>query len=177
MPSFTFSADLSLIVFFAVVISFVFIVGRQQSVRLIIATYIAVIACEGFGIVSARLLGNPQLALGAIGIPFASSTAALLKIFFVAVTIIIFMVRSGVDVAYTKEVNRYFDLGATVLFGFSTAGLIASTMLLYAAKGGFLTFSLLQSQATLLGLLVLNQPLWFALPAFLIVLIGVVHGE
>ena len=43
------SWDLFVIVFFAVIIAYSFIIGRNQTLKVIIASYIAILASDGIG--------------------------------------------------------------------------------------------------------------------------------
>ena len=53
------SWDLFVIVFFTVIIAYTFIIGRNQAVKIIISTYIAILAADGVGnIVERYFLGQ-----------------------------------------------------------------------------------------------------------------------
>ena len=45
----TLTWDLFIIVFFAVIITYSFIIGRREAIKIIIATYIAIVAVQGSG--------------------------------------------------------------------------------------------------------------------------------
>jgi hypothetical protein len=185
MPSLTLSWDLFIVVFFAIVMSYSFIIGKHQSIKVIIASYIAIIATQGIGNVLMRLLGNSAETLVSMGIPADPTMIALGKIFFFAVCVIIFVIRSGIDVSYSKEAGTVLNIVYTGLFGFSTAGLVVSTILTYAAGSGILDASLvahgsvlqLVQGSTLMQLMILNQDIWYTLPAFLIIATGFVHND
>lgn len=185
MLNLTLSWDLFIVVFFAIVMSYSFIIGKHQSMKVIIASYIGVITVQGIGNAMMRLAGNTGQTLVSMGIPIDTTVIAVTKIFFFAVCIIIFVTRSGIDVTYEKEAGKILDIVYTGLFGFSTAGLIVSTILTYASGSGVLdatliahgTIAPLVEGSTLMQLMVLNQDVWFTLPAFLIVATGLVQSE
>ncbi len=185
MVTLTLSWDLFIVVFFAIVMSYSFIIGQHQSMKVIIAAYIGIIATQGIGNVLFRLMGDSAGMLSSIGIPLDVTMIALAKIFLFAVCIIIFVIRSGIEVSFDKEAGTVLGITYTGLFGFATAGLIVSTIITYAAGGGILDSSVVASSAiatmakgsVLMQLMILNQDIWFTLPAFLIIATGLVHND
>lgn len=185
MFNLTLSWDLFIVVFFAIVMSYSFIIGKHQSVRVIIASYIGIIATQGIGNVFTRILGDSQEMLMSVGIPMDMSLIALGKIFVFAICVIIFVTRSGIDVTYENDAGRILSIVYTGLFGFATAGLIVSTILTYAVGSGILDATIIAQSAIaeitkgsfLMQLMILNQDIWYTLPAFLIVATGFVHND
>ena len=185
MLSLTLSWDLFIVVFFAIVMSYSFIIGKDQSMKVIIASYIAIIATQGIGNVLFRLIGDQGDVLRSVGIPVDITLVSLAKIFLFAVCIIIFVTRSGIEVTHEKDTGSILSIVYTGLFGFSTAGLIVSTILTYAGGTGILDSALVTSSvltplvagSALMQLLILNQDIWFTLPAFLIIAVGLIHND
>lgn len=185
MPAVALSWDLAVVVFFAILMSLGFIIGKNRLITVIIASYIAVIATEGIGRVFLRLTGGGPKFFGIAGIPFDPILLSLGKIFLFALCAIIFMLRSGIDVSHNKDTGSVVTIIYTGLLGFSLSGLITSTILSYAAgsslfTSGFLSASIAGPQlhkGTLAVLLILNQDLWYALPAFLIITIGFIKNR
>ena len=185
MLSLTLSWDLFIVVFFAVVMSYSFIIGKDQSMKVIIASYIAIIATQGIGNVLARLVGDGGQVFRSVGIPVDITMVSLAKIFVFAICIIIFVTRSGIEVTHEKDTGTILSIVYTGLFGFSTAGLIVSTILTYAGGTGILDSGIaatsviapLVTGSILMQLMVLNQDIWFTLPAFLIIAVGLIHND
>lgn len=184
MPLLTLSWDLFIVVFFAIVMSYSFIIGKHQSMKIIIASYIAIIATQGIGNVAARLLAASGGTLESMGIPVDPTMIALGKIFFFAVCVIIFVIRSGIEVSYEKDAGTILNIVYTGLFGFSTAGLVVSTILTYSSGAGILDNAIaagsiapLAAGSTLMQLMILNQDIWYTLPAFLIIAMGFLHND
>ncbi len=185
MMQLSLSWDLFIVVFFAIVMSYSFIIGKQKSMKIIVAAYISVIAVQGIGNVLARVLMNSGMTMESMGIPIDVTMIALAKIFLFALCIIVFVLRSGIDVSYDKDAGSILSMVYTGLFGFSTAGLVVSTILTYAAGSGILDSTLaahgtivpLAAGSTLMQLMILNQDLWYTLPAFLIIALGFLHND
>jgi hypothetical protein len=138
MMQLSLSWDLFIVVFFAIVMSYSFIIGKQQSMKIIIASYISIIAVQGIGNVLMRVVHNSGMTLESLGIPVDVTMIALAKIFIFAICIIVFVLRSGIDVSYDKDAGSVLSIVYTGLFGFSTAGLVVSTILTYASGSGIL---------------------------------------
>lgn len=185
MPNITLSWDLFIVVFFAIVMSYAFLIGKDQSMKVIIASYIAVIATQGIGNVLMRLVGDGDAVFRAVGIPLDITLISLSKIFVFALCIIIFVTRSGIDLTHDKDTGTILSILYTALFGFSTAGLIISTVLTYVGGNGILDTAIVSSSvltpliqsSMLMQLMILNQDIWFTLPAFLIVAVGLIHND
>jgi hypothetical protein len=183
--NFTLSWDLFIIVFFAIVISYSFIIGKTQSVKVIIASYISIIATQGIGNVIERLSGNSNVAMQIMDVPVNLSVLAGVKIFLFAFFIIVLSMRSGIAIAYAKESSSVAGMVFTALFGFATAGLIVSTILTYATGKGILDMSLaidpgvlpLVENSVIMLMMILNQDIWFTLPALLIIAAGFIQSD
>jgi len=165
--------------------SYSFIVGRHESMKIIIASYIGIIATQGIGSVAARLSAQSGATFASMGIPMDMTMIALGKMFLFALCVIIFVIRSGIEVSYEKDAGTVLNIVYTGLFGFSTAGLIVSTILMYASGTGILSSVLIADGAlgplvatsTLMQLMIINQDIWYTLPAFLIIAMGFIHND
>ena len=84
----TLSWDLFVIVFFAMVVAYSFIIGKHESVKIIIATYIATVAVQGMGNILERLTGQSQQVLTILGLTVDSTLLAIVKLVIFVATII-----------------------------------------------------------------------------------------
>ncbi len=176
--------DLFIIVFFALVITYSMIIGKHQSVKIIVATYIAIVAVQGITNIIERLTGETEPLLTVLGLTIDNAVLTAVKLAIFIAIIIFFAVRGGLEVAYTKEPGTTMNLILTALFGAATAGLLLSTLLTFV-----LNIPLLQSETTieklgdvagkskLLELMVWNLDLWFSLPALLILAVGFMSND
>lgn len=183
--SITLSWDLFIIVFFATVMAYSFIIGKTQSVKVVIASYIAILATQGIGNILLRLTGSTSSMLSTIGLGIDTSVISIAKIILFIAFIILLSVRSGIHVAYEREGSSLMNLVYTALFGFFTAGLIVSTILTYATGRGILEAGTVPSPqlsaaleaSPLMQIMILNQDLWFTLPALLLVGVGFIKNK
>jgi len=181
----TLSWDLFIIVFFAMVIAYAFIIGKHDSVKLVIATYIATVAVQGLGNIFERLTGESHAMLTMLGMSVDTTILATTKLVFFAAVVIFIMIRSGINIEYGKEPGTMLSTVITAMFGFATAGLILSTLLTFVTGGVILDTALADStsvspiiqQSKLMQVLIFNQDLWYSLPAILILGVGLLSSE
>ncbi|MEK7591514.1 MAG: hypothetical protein AAB489_04910 [Patescibacteria group bacterium] len=181
----TLTWDLFIIVFFAVIITYSFIIGRREAIKIIIATYIAIVAVQGIGNVLQRVLAEASDVLLTLGISMEASLLSTFKLVLFIVIIIALAIKAGIAVTYEKEPGMPLNAALTGLFGFTTAGLLLSTMLTYTAGVPLLdknlpavaSLSPIIQQSQLMQLMILNQDLWFSLPALALLVAGIVGNR
>ncbi|PIR49957.1 hypothetical protein COU79_02005, partial [Candidatus Peregrinibacteria bacterium CG10_big_fil_rev_8_21_14_0_10_54_7] len=181
----TLSWDLFVIVFFAVVITYSFIIGKHESVKIIISTYIAIVAAQGMGNLIERLSTESQPLFSMVGLTLDIQLLATTKLILFILTIIFLAVRGGFEIDYQKDGNTIVDIAMTALFGFVTAGLMLSTLMTFVADAPLLDKNIAQSpfiatiiaHSRLMELMVLYQDLWFALPAIILLVIGFMSSQ
>lgn len=181
----TLSWDLFIIVFFGIVIAYSFIIGKHESVKIIIATYIATVAVQGVGNILDRLTGESQPFLVVLGLSVDSTLLSTVKLVIFVATIIFIAARAGIEIEYSKEPSNSITTIVTGLFGFATAGLLLSTLFSFIAGGPLLDAHIAESanistiieQSNLMQMMILNQDLWFSLPALLLVGVGLLSSE
>ena len=176
----TLSWDLLVVIFFATIVAYSFIVGRDSSVKIIIATYISIVAVQGTGNVLMQLSDSTKGVGDIIGLPGGGQWVALIKIGLFVAVILFLALRGGFDMHYVKDIPGIWDTLLTGVFGFATAGLILSTLLTYIAGKPILAMDLgtsapltpLLAQSTLIDVMVRFQNVWFAFPAILLLAMG-----
>lgn len=177
----TLSWDLFIIVFFALVVTYSFIIGKKESVKVIVASYMAVVAVQGLSNLLERLLGsNSAASLNLLGFSLGTSSLSIVRTV-LFITIVVFLaVRSGVEIQYLKEGSWIINALVTALFGFASAGLLLSIVVTYISGADLLDVKLTTAaslspiiqQSQLMQVMILNQDLWFAFPAILLIAVG-----
>jgi hypothetical protein len=182
----TLSWDLFIIVFFALVITYSFIIGKHESVKIIIASYIAVVAVQGIGNFLARMSADyskPVFSL--LGITVDITLLSTTKLVLFVAAIIFLAVRGSFEIEFRRDPGGTLDTVLTGVFGFATAGLLLSTLLTYVADVPLLskniaetkTIATIVAQSHLMSTMVTYQDLWFTLPALLILGTGFIGRE
>ncbi len=155
--------------------------GKDESVKIVIATYIATIAVQGVGNLLAMAgKASPQL-LGFLGYSLDMNIVSTIKILIFVTLVIVLAIRGGFVLAYDQEMEGIWETMLTGAFGFATAGLLLSTLLTYIAARPILDTQIADSpslaplllQSRLVQIMVLYQDLWFSIPAFLLLAIGI----
>jgi len=184
----TLSWDLFIAFFFAVVTAYSFIIGKHQTLTILIAVYIAILATQGLGNIFMRFSGETEPVyriFKVLGVTLNMSTISLSRLVLFMAIIIAVALKGGFSVQYGKSHSSLIALIATGLFGFATGGLIVIALLTFVAGSPLLDPSLgakeiltpLMGQSYLVQAMVLNQDLWFSLPALLLVGFGLLREE
>ncbi len=181
----TLSWDLLVIIFFATIVAYSFIVGRDSSVKIIVAAYIAIVAVQGTGNMLMQLSDSSESTWNIIGLSMGEQWIALTKIVLFVAVVLFLALRGGFDIHYAKDIPGLWDTLLTGVFGFATAGLILSTLLTYIAGkpilaldlGGAAPLSPLLAQSILIDAMVRYQSMWFAFPAILLLAMGFYNGD
>ena len=178
----TLSWDLLIIVFFAVIIAYSFIVGKEESVKIVVSSYVAAVAVQGFGNILEKVLHSSQDILLTLGFGSDLWWMSFVKLILFVAAIVFLAIRAGFDVQYKPHTEGWQDIALTGVIGFATAGLLVSTILTFIAGRPILDAHLMTAptlaplivQSPLVWALVEYQDLWFSLPAFLLLGVGFV---
>ena len=170
------SWDLLLIVVVALIIAYSFIVGKEESVKIILSTYVAAVAVQGFGNVVEKGLNASGSFLETVNMLPKTEWIAMLKLTLFAVAVVFLAVRAGFEIKYVKTADGWQNSVLTGCIGFANASLLLATLVAFIAGRPILDPLLasapslmpLMHQSTLVWALVHYQDVWFALPAFLL---------
>jgi len=175
--------DLFIIVFFAIILAYSFIVGRNSTLKIIIASYLAILTADSFGnIIDKFVLSNPSLAetpTAALG----PESLVIFKILAFVLVILLVTVRGSFFVVMDREKSLIMNIATTGAFGFLSAGLIISTILIYISGGVFIgeassTIGVdITTDSILAKLMTENYDIWFSLPAIAFVIMSFIGGE
>ena len=180
----TLSWDLFVIVFFAVVMTYSFIIGKHESAKIIIASYIAIVAVQGIGNLLARIsTSEPMFSMLGITVDITLLSTTKLVLFVAAVVFL--AVRGSFEIEFKREPGSTIDLVLTGIFGFASAGLLLSTLLTYVADVPILSKSIAETATIasivhgnpLMATMITYQDLWFAGPALLVLASGFIGRE
>lgn len=172
--------DLLVIVFFAVIVAYSFIVGKDESVKIIIASYISIVAVQAIGNLLEMLNGESSSMMDMLGFGLDMNMISTVKLIIFVAMIIFMAIKGGFEMEYAKDLPGAWDPVITGAFGFATSGLLMSALLTYVAAKPLLDESLAQAPllqpilagSTLMQIMVDYQNLWFCLPALLLLVIG-----
>lgn len=168
------SWDLFIIVFFTVIIAYSFIIGRNQSIKIIISTYIAILTADGVGNLIDRFFLGESPTIKAIALTNNVSSLILLKIVVFIFTIVLITTRGKFQINMSHSHSVMMRMVMSIAYGVLSAGLITSTILIYASGASLLQENSLLMNDAILGiyreselvrLMINNYNAWFSLPA------------
>lgn len=183
----TLSWDLFISFFFAVVTAYSFIIGKHQTLTILIAVYIAILATQGLGNIFVTFSGESEpvfLIFKVLGVDLTISTISIAKLILFMAAIIAIALKGGFSIEEGRS-RTLPALIATGLFGFATAGLIVIALLTFVAGAPLLDPTLgskeiltpLMGQSYLVQMMILHQDWWFSLPALLLIGFGLLLEE
>ncbi len=179
------SWDLFVIVFFTVIIAYSFIIGRNSTLKVIIASYIAILAADGIGnIIERYFLGDDPL-IKLINVDQVDESLVVFKIMIFVLTIVLITTRGRFSINMGRA-GGIMNLILTLTYGILSAGLITSTILLYASGASLVQESInVMNEAVLVmyrdsymvQMMINNYNVWFSLPAITFVLSSMIAEE
>lgn len=177
------SWDLLIILFVALVVAYSFIVGKDASVKIIVATYIAFIAVQALGNVAILLLTASTASL--VGLSLSPEILSIGKLLLFAAAVVFMAVKGGIDIRAGESLGTVWDVALSAALGFSTAALLLSSLVTYVAGRPILDMTLGSADALagiiagspLVLAIVQYQHVWFALPAVLLLVIGILNNR
>jgi hypothetical protein len=180
------SWDLFVIVFFAVIIAYSFIIGRNQTLKIIIASYIAILTADGIGNLIERFLFKGIPADNAIITP-DDSGLVVIKIFIFVFSIVLITTRGRFAINMDKHGSSIINIILNLTYGVLSAGLITSTILIYTSGSSLVqeTSSLVMNEAVMamyrdsvmVQTMINNYNIWFSLPAITFVISSFLGGR
>ena len=170
--------DLFILVFFVVIVAYSLIIGRGNTLKVILGTYVAALAADAFGnIFGASLAGSPLFGEMLTSTSMASEPEAIvfIKVLAFVGLIILFAVKGAFEVNTDETKPAAIRLILSFIYAALSAGLIISVILVFMSGVSFVgggstettTTALwgLSNQSRLIGMILNNIYIWFAVPA------------
>ncbi len=171
------SWDLFIIVFFAIVVAYSFIIGRNYTLKIIIATYIAILAADGMGNLLERYFVGGDPIIPVLANNFTAQTLVLTKVIVFVVTIVLIAIKGSFHIDLPPEKQKLVNFFMTSTYGILSAGLLIATILVYVSGVSFVeggqTANLMTevyNTSFLARLMIDGYSWWFSLPAVAFVL-------
>jgi hypothetical protein len=164
--------DLVVMLFFVIIMAYSYIVGQNGTIKIILSSYIAMLAANGIGNLVAKYILVSQPLIKVMTTSPEENVVIFKMLMFVTITLLLVLKGSfEVDVSRHQSASAKFI--GTSIFGFLSAGLLISTILVFTvgseAEGMFgdnLKEAINLPYRTLfVGYLVKYYNFWFAAPA------------
>lgn len=169
--------DLFVLVFFIVIVSYSLIIGRDNTLKVILGTYVAGFTADALGnLFSMYFAGTPLLNQILKASQFGTETEAIIfvKVLVFVAMVILFAVKGAFSVDVQENSSSTMRLGFSVVYAVLSAGLIISIILVFVSGYSFVGGKIATADTSLLNLatqsmliksIVTHSYLWFSLPA------------
>ncbi len=168
------SWDLVILIFFTIIIAYSFIIGKNQTLKVIISTYIAILTADGLANLLNEYILEKTPVLRAFNLQAGDEVLIFIKIVVLIAAVVLISVKGEFDISLAEERNQGLRALNTFIVGFFNAGLIISTVMIYitglsfiqpetgASNAAILSF---YNQSNIAQALISNYNLWFFIPA------------
>ena len=127
------SWDIFIVVFFTVIIAYTFIIGRNQAIKIIISAYIAILAADGVGNIIERYFLGQDPTIKTFDFTSDEGSLILIKIVIFILSIVLITTRGKFQINMSKSNSLMMRTILALTYGVLSAGLITSTVLIYAS--------------------------------------------
>lgn len=147
------SWDLFILAFFVVIIAYSFIIGRDNTLKVILGTYVAILAADSVGALFGQYFAGSELfvrILQSASVNTDEEAVIFIKVLVFIVFVILFAVRGAFHVETSEDRSSLMRLVMTFLYGFLSAGLIVSAVLSFISGISFVGGGSVQTTKTAL---------------------------
>ena len=173
------SWDLFVIVFFAVIIAYSFIIGRNQTLKIIVASYIAILTADGIGNLIKHYFIGEDAAASTVNLANDEAGLVVIKIFIFILTIVLVSTRGRFTINMERPTSSMMNVILNLTYGILSAGLITSTILIYTSGASLVQETgliineavlAMYRESTMVQTMINNYNIWFSLPAITFVI-------
>ncbi|MBI4231777.1 hypothetical protein HY605_00980 [Candidatus Peregrinibacteria bacterium] len=172
------SWDLFIIVFFVVIVAYSLIIGRDNTLKVILGTYVAALAADSAGNLFGKYFSgsaafNKILTFAQLGTE--DQAVIFSKVLLFVTLVILFAVKGAFYVETADDRSAPVRMVLSIVYAIMSAGLVISTILVFVSGVSFVgggntetTGSALwemYNKSSLVRSIVSNSYLWFSVPA------------
>lgn len=172
------SWDLFVIVFFVIIIAYSFIIGRDNTLKVILGTYVSALAADATGNLFGKYFSGSELFMKLLRVAAVSNedeAIIFVKVLIFVIMVILFAVKGAFEVRTQEDSSSIVRVILIVVYAGMSAGLILSAVLTFVSGISFIgggspeTMSSalwdVYNKSQLIRTLVTHNYLWFAMPA------------
>ncbi len=164
--------DLVVMLFFVIIMAYSYIVGQNGTIKIIISSYIAMLAANGIGNLVAKYILVSQPLIKIMTTSPEENVVIFKMLMFVTITLLL-VLKGSFEVDVSRHQSGSAKFVGTSIFGFLSAGLLISTILVFTVGSetdGLFGQNLQQAidlpyRTLFVGYLVNYYDFWFAAPA------------
>ncbi len=170
------SWDLFIIVFFIIIVAYSLIIGRDNTLKVILGTYISALTADAIGNIFGKYFAGSEgfiNILRLLQIGTEKETVVFVKILVFITMVILFAVKGAFSVSTMKEKSGVICLILSSVYAVMSAGLVISVILVFVSGVSFVsgaqtasvTLTDIYNESVLVKSMVSNSYVWFSLPA------------
>lgn len=180
--------DLFIIVFFGVVIAYSFIIGRNQTLKVITATYVGILCGDALGNLFHRYLASSESFLKflkLLAISNGEQATAFFKVLILITFVVIIAVRGIYSFNSQDKRPLSMRLAVSGVLGLFSAGLMMGAILIFVSGSSLVTGASvgvnplfeIYDQSRLVRIMLDYANFWFFLPGVALILISVFYEK
>lgn len=146
--------DLFILVFFAIIIAYSFILGKDATLKIILGTYASALAADAGGNLLGGKISASQTFLKAtatLGLNNPKDTAIFMKVIIFVTFLIILTIKGSFSVQAHGGKTSGMRVFFTGIYGFLSAALIISVILMYVSGISFIAGSFQPGPASIMA--------------------------
>lgn len=149
-------------------------IGKYQTLKIILSSYMAILASDGIGNLIEKYLIGENPALNVFVAQGENKSIIVLKIAIFVVLTIVLATRGAFGIVVSQEKSRFVSFMVTISYGILSAGLIISTILVYVSGVSLVEATNLlgtnplpsiAESSRFVRVMIENYNIWFSLPA------------
>lgn len=171
--------DLFILVFFFIIVAYSVMIGKDQTIKVILSSYIAILTSDAVGNILQRMISGGSSVSSVINIPSESKAVILAKITIFVLLTVALTTRGAFEIVIADEKSPIMRMMMLVSYGILSAGLIVSTILVYISGASLISASSffvanpieeIAAGSRLVQMMISNYAIWFSLPALAFVI-------
>ncbi len=172
------SWDLFVLVFFIIIVAYSFIIGKDNTLKVILGTYVSILAADAIGSLFGQYFSGSALfmkILESASVSTDSEAVVFIKVIAFVVMVIIFAVKGAFSVDTVNDKSGVVRLSLNAIYAVMSAGLVISAILVFVSGVSFIGGGSSQttrtalweiySQSEIIRGMLTHAYLWFSVPA------------
>jgi len=172
------SWDLFVIVFFVIIMAYSLIIGRDNTLKVILGTYVAALAADAVGNLFGIYFSGSEIFMKLLRMATVNTdqeAVIFVKVLIFVIFVILFAVKGAFEVRTSDDSSPVVRMGMTIVYAVMSAGLVISVILAFVSGvsfiGGGSTETVgaallpIYSKSALIRSMVQSMYMWFFVPA------------
>lgn len=179
--------DLFIIVFFLVIIAYSFVIGKNQTMKVILSSYVAILAADGVGnLVQTHVFGSADPLLDVLNIEADNNAFVIMKISIFVILTVLLTIRGAFSIELFPDRSQVMSVLLNGAYGILSAGLIISTVLVYISGISIFNLTAVNPENPIMAIaqgsglvrtMIENYSIWFSCPAVVFMISSLFGSE